>query len=128
MRRLLSQIIAGALGLWLAVMFVPGVIIRTFSGSNFFGFSLSYQWEIILVLGVVLGLLNFFLKPLLKTLSLPIEILTLGLFTIIINAFLLWLLDMMFDELRIPLFLPLLYTALIIWGLNVVVGIFVRNK
>ena len=128
MRRLLSQIIAGALGLGLAVMFVHGVVIRTFSGSNFFGFHLAYQWEIILVLGIVLGLLNFFLKPLLKALSLPIEILTLGLFTIAINMLILWLLDMMFDELSIPLFLPLLYTALIIWGLNIILAIFLVKK
>ena len=129
MKRLLSQIIAAILGLWLATLFVPGVIIRAYPTSNFFGFALTAQWEIILVLGIVLGLLNYFLKPLLKTLSLPLEIITLGLFTIVINMALIWLLDLMFDELYVPFFLPLLYTALIIWGLNIVVGFFIaRNK
>ena len=122
MRKLFSQIIAAALGLWLATLFVKGVIIRAYPTSNFFGFPLNAQWEIILVLGFVLGLLNYFLKPLLKTLSLPLEILTLGLFTIVINMGLIWLLDTMFDELYIPLFLPLLYTTLIIWGLNIIIG------
>lgn len=120
MRKLLSQIIAAILGLWLATLFVPEVVIRAYPASNFFGFSLTAQWEIILFLGIVLGLLNYFLKPLLKALSLPLEIITLGLFTIVINMALIWLLDMMFDELYIPLFLPLLYTALIIWGLNII--------
>jgi len=129
MRKLLSQIIAATLGLWLVTMFVHGVVIRTYPTSNFFGFPLTAQWQIILVLGIVLGLLNYFLKPLLKTLALPIEIITLGLFTIVINMALIWVLDMMFDELSIPLFLPLLYTTLIIWGLNIIFGFFLaKNK
>ncbi len=128
MKKLFSQIIAAILGLWLSTMFVPGIIIRAYPTSNFFGFSLTAQWQIILVLGVVLGLINYFLKPLLKALSLPIEIITVGLFTIVINMALVWLLDMMFDELSIPLFLPLLYTALIIWGSNLIIGFFLIKK
>jgi putative membrane protein len=129
MRRLLSQIISAILGLWLSSLYVPGVIIRAYPESNFFGIPLAAAWEIILVLGIVLGLLNYFLKPILKILSLPLEIITLGLFTIIIDMGILWLLDKMFDELYIPLFLPLLYTALIVWGLNLIIGIIlIRNK
>ena len=44
-----------------------------------------------LILAVVLGALNIFIRPLLVVLTLPINILTLGLFTIVINAFLVWL-------------------------------------
>lgn len=128
MRKLLSQIIAAALGLWLAILFVPGVIIRAYPTSNFFGFALTTQWEIIILLGIVLGLLNYFLKPILKALSLPLEILTLGFFTIVINMALIWLLDVMFDEFYVPLFLPLLYTALIIWGLNIIIGLVITKK
>lgn len=129
MGRLLSQIIAAALGLWLAAMLVPGVIIRAYPTSGFFGISLTAQWQIILVLGIALGLLNYFLKPLLKTLALPLEIITLGLFTIVINIGLIWLLDIMFDELYIPFLFPLLYTTLIIWGLNLIIGpILQKNK
>lgn len=129
MRRLLSQVIAATAGLWLATMFVSGVVIRAYPTSNFFGFSLTAQWQIIALLGIVLGLLNFFLKPLLKTLALPLEIITLGLFTVVINMGLIWLLDKMFDELYVPLFLPLLYTTLIIWGSNIIIGLFLgKNK
>ncbi|MCX6723019.1 MAG: phage holin family protein [Candidatus Staskawiczbacteria bacterium] len=127
MKRLLSQIVAAIIGLWLATLFVPGIIIRTYPTSNFFGFSLTAQWEIILVLGIVLGLLNYFLRPLLKALFLPLEIITLGLFTIVINMGLIWLLDKMFDELYVPFLLPLLYTTLIIWGLNLI-GIFITKN
>ena len=129
MSRLFSQIIAAILGLWLATLFVPGVVIRVYPTSNFFGFSLTAQWEVLLLLGIVLGLLNYFLRPILKSLSLPLEIITLGLFTIVINMALIWLLHLMFDELYVPFFLPLLYTTLIIWGLNIIISFFlVKNK
>ena len=98
------------------------------SDIKLFWFCPNTQWEIILLLGIVLGLLNYFLKPLLKALSLPLEIITLGLFTIVINMALIWLLGLMFDELYVPLFLPLLYTTLIIWGLNHRVSIILIKK
>lgn len=44
-----------------------------------------------IVTALVLGLLNTFFKPILHILSLPITILTLGLFTLIINAFIFYL-------------------------------------
>ena len=128
MKRLLSQIISATLGLWLSTNIVSGVIIRTYPSSNFFGFPLTQQWQIFLVLGIVLGLLNYFLKPILKALSLPLEILTLGLFTIAINMGLIWILDKMFDELDVPLFLPLLYITLIIWISNIIINFFIAKK
>ncbi len=128
MKRLLSQIIASTLGLWLAMLFIQGVVIRAYPESNFFGFSLTERWQIILILGGTLGLLNYFLKPLLKMLALPLEIITLGLFTIIINAGLLWVLDMMFDEFYLPLWQPLIYTTLLMWVLNIVIGFFLAKK
>ena len=110
------------------MLFVPGVTITAYPTSNFFGLALTAQWEIILLLGIVLGLLNYFLEPALKALSLPLEIISLGLFTIVINMGLIWLLDMMFDELSVPIFLPLLYTALIVWGLNIITEFFLNKK
>jgi putative membrane protein len=128
MKRLLSQIIAATLGLWLSTIILSGVIVRAYSSSNFFGFTLTQQWQIFLVLGIVLGLLNYFLKPVLKILSLPLEIITIGLFTILINMGLIWILDKMFDELTISLFLPLLYTTLIIWTSNLIIEFFINKK
>lgn len=124
MKRLLSQIISATLGLWLATLFIQGVVIRAYPTSVFFGFQLTTQWQVIIALGIVLGLLNYFLRPLLKALSLPLELITLGLFTILIDMGLIWLLDMIFDELSVALYKPLLYTTLIIWGLNIIIWFF----
>lgn len=124
MRKLLSNVVSAGLGLWLATSFIPEITITAYPNSSFFGFALTRDWEIFLVLGIILGLLNYFLRPILKALSLPLEIITLGLFTIVIDMALIWLLDLMFDELKIALFFPLLYATLLIWGLNIIIGFF----
>jgi len=120
MKKLLSQIAAASLGLWLATMFVSGVVVTVYSNSSFFGISLTAQWQMFLVLGIILGLLNYFIAPILKAIALPLEIVTLGLFSFVINGGLIWFLDLIFDEISIPWMWPLIYTTLIIWGLNLI--------
>lgn len=66
-----------ALAILVAAYILPGVQVSGFLTA--------------LVVALVLGLLNVFIKPILFLLTLPITILTLGLFTLVINAFLIWL-------------------------------------
>ena len=72
------SIILKWLGLALCVMFVgwvvPGIIVSSFATA--------------LVAGAVIALINVFIKPVLILLTLPINILTLGLFILVINALL----------------------------------------
>lgn len=51
----------------------------------------SGGWKFFLLAGAVMGLLNTFLKPLIRFLSLPFIFVSGGLFLILINAFILWL-------------------------------------
>ena len=67
-----------AVALYVAVMIVPGI--------HFGG-----EWTDLLWVALIFGLLNAVLRPLLKLLTLPLIILTLGLFTILINAVMLLL-------------------------------------
>lgn len=127
MKKLLFQILAAGLGLWLATIFAPGVEVKLFSDSSFFGIGLTEQWQIFFLLGIILGLLNFFIKPILSAIALPLKIITLGLFSFAINIALIWILDVMFKELYIPLWLPLIYTALIIGILNSLSSIISKN-
>ena len=109
MKKFLIQIIAGILGLWLAVQFIPGV---EFNGNNIKTLALA---------GLILGLLNYFIKPILKGITLPLRILTFNLFTIVISMALLWLVDLITPELTIVHglslkdFIPLFWTTVIIW-------------
>ena len=48
-----------------------------------------------------LGLLNFFVKPILSILAMPITFMTLGLFSLVINLFILWLAIMVVPEFKI---------------------------
>ena len=128
MKKLLSNIIAGFLGLYLAVLFVPKVSLQIFSNSNFFGFPLTQTWHVLLVLGIILGLLNYFIKPILNGITLPLRIITLGLFTVVVNMAIVWFLDIMFLEITIPLYLPLLETSLIIWVINLILLKFIKSE
>lgn len=47
-------------------------------------------WTVALIAGLVLGLINLIIKPVLTILTLPINLITLGLFGIILNAILFW--------------------------------------
>jgi len=115
---------AAILGIWLAVLFVPGVKISLFSDSNFFGVPLTLQWQIIVLLGIILGLLNFFVKPVINALALPLRVITLGFFSIVISTATIWILDFVFKEITIPWLWPLLWTTLIIWALNIIISKF----
>lgn len=128
MKSILSQIVSAVSGLWLASSFVPGVIAKIYPDSNFFGFSLTSEWQIFLILGIILGLLNFFVRPVLNAITLPLRIITLGLFSIATSMAMIWILDLMFAEIYIPWLFPLLYTTLIVWGLNTIFGFFLNNK
>ena len=97
MRRFVIHIVINALALWLASWVLPGLQIASTSivGSDVAGVGgtantinvvLAY-----LFIGLVFGLVNAVVKPIVKLLSLPVTILTLGLSTIIINAAMLWL-------------------------------------
>ena len=129
MKKLLSQIISAILGLWLATLFVSGVVVNVYPDSNFFGVAIRSSWQMFLLLGIIIGLLNYFVKPILKLISLPLEIITLGLFSIVINMAMIWAVTLIFRELTAPLYLPLLWTSLLIWALNLIISkILVRDK
>ncbi len=67
-----------AIALYLAVLILPGIDLR--SGL------VSILW-----LALIFGLINALFRPLINVLTCPLIILTLGLFTLVINTFLFWL-------------------------------------
>lgn len=120
MIKLICNIASGFLGFWLSVILVPEVILNFEKSSNFFGFIIDNNWKLFLVLGIVLGLINYFIKPIINIIALPLKIITFGLFGVIINMAIIWFLDIMFVEIIIPLWLPLFLTSLIISIINLI--------
>ncbi|MEK7529326.1 MAG: phage holin family protein [Patescibacteria group bacterium] len=78
------------------------------------GFHVESLWTA-LIASVVLGLINAFLRPLLKILTFPITLLTLGLFSIVVNALLLWLTSSLVPGFTIETFWVAALGAIILW-------------
>lgn len=81
-----------------------------------------------LVVAVVLGFLNTIIKPILILLSLPFQILTLGLFTFIINACLVLLTSKIVDGFYIKSFWWALVFSLVLWLVNTILHLFEPSK
>ncbi len=123
MKGILLQIIAGILGVFLAVSFLSGVSLRIIPGkSSFLGVPLASNWQILILAGGTLGLFNFFLRPVLRFIAFPLRVLTLGLFGFVINMFLVWLVAVLFQEFEIQGLLPLFGTTIIVWLTSTVFG------
>lgn len=78
MNKFILRWVINAIALFAAVSLVSGI-------------TLQGGWTSILWLALIFGLINAFLRPLLKLLTCPLIFLTLGLFTLLINTFLFWL-------------------------------------
>jgi putative membrane protein len=76
--RFVIRLLINAAALWAAIRVVPGI---SFEGD----------WPLLFAVALVFGVLNAVIRPILFVLTLPFLILTLGLFTFVLNAFMLWL-------------------------------------
>ncbi|MFJ8466405.1 phage holin family protein [Streptomyces swartbergensis] len=82
----------------------------------------------LIVVALLFGLVNFLVKPVVKLLSLPLLILTLGLFTLVVNALMLLLTSWLADQLDLSFHVEGFWTAVlggliisvVSWALNVV--------
>jgi len=78
-----------------------------------------------LIVALILGLLNVFIRPVLLILTLPVNLITLGLFTLVINGFLFWLAAQILDGFAVRSFgwaiLAALVYSLISWAVSAIV-------
>lgn len=96
----LIRLLIGAFGLWLASQLVTGVDVQG-------------AWTL-LGAALLLGIVNAIVRPLLVILTLPITVLTLGLFLLVINAATLGLVAWMLDGFTITGFWPALFGAIVV--------------
>jgi putative membrane protein len=88
------RIVLNAIAVWVATLIVDGVEITTDSTGG--------KIATLVVVGAILGLVNATIKPVAKLLSLPLLILTLGLFALVINGLLFWLVAAVSSALGAP--------------------------
>ncbi|MDP2158278.1 MAG: phage holin family protein [Nitrospirota bacterium] len=113
MKQAIVKWIMNTIAIMLAVKFVPGII---YSG----------QWWGILLVGVIFGLVNTVIRPLVKLFTFPLLILTLGIFTFIINAMMLsltsWLSEQFALGFHVEGFRAAFWGALVISIVSLILG------
>jgi putative membrane protein len=115
----LVRLLINAAALWVATHIVPGI---------------DYQgrWTSLLIVALVFGVLNASVRPLIKVLTLPLLILTLGLFTLVINALMLMLTGWFSDRLNLGFhvagFWPAFWGGLVVSIVSLTLSIFVKSR
>lgn len=104
-----------SLGLWIAAGFLDGRI--TFNG----------RLNIIIVSGLILAIVNSFIKPIVVLLSLPAILFSLGLFMIIVNGLMVMLAGMLYKPLQITSFGAAMLAGVIIGLVNYLVTAIVEE-
>lgn len=100
MIKMILSVVATAGALLLIAQYIPGITVASFSTA--------------VVVALVWGLVNLIIKPVLGLLTLPITILTLGLFSFILNAFLFWLVAAFVPGFAVAGFIPALEGSVIL--------------
>lgn len=117
MMHFLLRLLINAAALWVAIRIVPGI---DFQG----------HWLSLLVVALVFGVLNASVRPMLKLLTFPLLILTLGLFTFVINALMLWLTGWVSGLLNLGFhvggFWPAFLGGLVVSIVSLLLSLFVR--
>jgi len=99
--RALVQVVVNAIALYAAARLVPGIV---YTGD---------LWQLLFA-GLVLGLINLLVKPIVTFLSLPLILLTLGLFYLVINGLMLLLTAYLLPNLQVHGCMPAILGGLII--------------
>lgn len=105
---MLTNLIVNALAFYVTAYLVPGVKIT--------------DLQALIVVAIVWGVMSVVLKPVLILLTLPVNIMTLGLFTFVINAFLMMLMGQLVRGFKVDNFGTAILAAVVLALVNVVLG------
>ncbi len=91
------------------------------------GFNVEFSLRGLVTVTAALTIINFIIRPILKLILTPLIIITLGLFTLVINAALLLALDFYLGNLTIEGLVPLVLATLVISFVNFILHFFHRH-
>jgi putative membrane protein len=111
---ILIRWLISALTLMAIAYYLPGVIVSGFYAA--------------LVTAIILGLLNAIIKPIIVFFTLPINLLTLGLFAFVINALLFWFASTIVKGFEVSGFWPAFWGALIMTIVSWLINFLLRNN
>ena len=99
--RLLARFLVIVVAFWLVAAYVPGITVRE-------------GWTSYVVIALIFAAINLVVKPVLKLLSFPLLLLTLGLFLVVINAALFGLTALLTERLDVDGIAPAVIASLVI--------------
>ena len=114
MVELLARLIINAALLLIVSRLVPGLYVE--------------GWGSALIGAMVLGLVNFFVKPVMVILTFPLTLLTLGLFLLVVNALMLWLVSVLVPGIHLQGFGSAMIGSLLFSLLNLAISSIVRRE
>jgi putative membrane protein len=119
--RLLISWLINAAALALASWLIPGIEI---TGEN--------AWLAVALMAVIFGLVNALIRPLVKFLTCLINMITLGLFTLVINTLMLllssWIAEQLNVGFRVDGFIPAFLGALLISVVSIVLSVIFKDR
>jgi putative membrane protein len=117
--KFLIRLLINAAALWVAARLIPGI---AYEGG----------WFGLLMVALVFGVLNAFIRPILSLLTCPLQILTLGLFTLVLNAVMLLLTSSVSDALGLQFYVwsfgAAFWGALVISIVSFLLSLFVKDE
>ena len=111
MKRMLVNLLLSAVLLYVIAWVFPGITINGFGTA--------------IIAAFVLGLVNAFIKPVLNLLALPLTIITLGLFSLVINALMLILVSSLVSGFHIHGFFTAFFASILLSLLNI---LFIKDR
>ena len=121
--RFLIRVLASAAALAVATAVVPGIELTTGSVTS--------KVLTLIAVALIFGVINAFLKPIVKIVGCAFYILTLGLIALVVNAMLLWLTSWLADKLNLPWhitgFWPAFWGAIIVSVVGWLLSILIRD-
>ena len=112
--RLVATIVVNAAAIWVAAAVFDGITYSSLTN--------------LLLTGLVLGIVNFFVRPVVKLLTLPLTVLTLGLWLFVVNALMLLLTGWLVSGFAVDGILTALGAAVVIALVNWVLGGIMRRE
>lgn len=112
MLRFLLKVLIGSAGLWLAARLIPGVSYDT--------------WTTLIIAALALGVVNAIVRPVVTLLTLPLTLVTLGLFLLVVNAAMIGLVAWFMEGFRVsglvPGVLAAIVTGAVSWAGQAILG------
>ncbi len=120
MRSIMTKVVINAFAIWIATLVIPGVTVD--------GGSLGHRALSLLIVGALFGIINTFIKPIVKLFTLPLYLLTLGLISFVVNALMLKIVEWLSDKIGIsfdagPFFWSTLGAAVVITFVSMILNV-----